>query len=159
MPKLPSQVSRTLDLVVSLTLLVAGAVLFAMTFGEQFGVPTFGGDIGPAVVPRGFLLVWMALALAATISAMRSQGRPIAALNVRQLVLVALIAAGTGYGMTKVGFVPASVPGFFLFCYVFGYRKLLPLAALSLIAPIAIWALFTFVFELLLPRSPWFNLL
>ncbi len=151
--------SRTVDLAVSLALLALGAVLFAMTFGEQFNVPTFGGDVGPAFAPRGFLLVWMALALAAAISAARSDARTLGRVRLPQLAFVVTIAAGTGLAMTAVGFVIATVPGLFLFCLAFGYRRLVPLAILSVSAPLAVWALFTFAFELLLPRSPWFNLL
>ena len=151
--------SKSIDLFVSLFFLIAAVVLFAMTFGEQFEVPTFGGDVGPAFAPRGFLLIWMALALVAVVSAARSERPAIGPLRTRQLALVALIAIGTGYGMTRIGFLFATIPGFFLFCYAFGYRKPLLLAIVSVCAPTAIWALFTFVFELLLPRSPWFNLL
>lgn len=149
--------NRTLDLAVSLTLLIVGMVMFAITFTEQFDVPTFGGDVGPAFAPRGFLIAWMALALVATISAWRSQaeaaGEPI---RKGQLAAAILIAAGTAYAMTKIGFVFATIPGFFLFCWAFGYRKPLQLAIISVAGPLVIWALFTFGFELLLPRSPWF---
>ncbi len=151
---------RVFEISVSAFLLVAAVLLFAMTFSEQFEVPTFGGDVGPAFAPRGFLLIWMVLAAAATYFAFReampAQHEPVKS---GQLLLVVAIAVGTALAMTRIGFVFATVPGFFLFCWAFGYRKWLTLSVISLIAPLTIWALFTFVFELLLPRSPWFHAL
>ncbi len=148
---------RALDFSVSLFLLIAAIFLFALTFTDQFDVPTFGGDVGPAFAPRGFLVAWMALALVATISAWRSAEEASAEpIRKGQLAAVILIAAGTALAMTRIGFVFATIPGFFLFCWAFGYRKPLQLAVISVAGPLAIWALFTYGFELLLPRSPWF---
>ncbi len=149
---------RALDICVSGFLLIAAVALFALTFTDQFDVPTFGGDVGPAFAPRGYLLVWMGLALYATIMAVRSPpekgGEPV---RFGQLFLVVAIAAGTAIAMINIGFVFAMVPGFFLFCWAFGYRKPVQLALISIAGPVAVWALFTFGFELLLPRSPWFH--
>jgi len=151
---------RLLDLCVSGFLLIASIALFAMTFTDQFDVPTFGGDVGPAFAPRGFLAVWMGLAAVATFMALRAEpsARP-EPVRLGQLSLVVVIAAGTALAMVTIGFVFAMVPGFFLFCWAFGYRKPLRLGLISLAGPLAVWALFTFGFELLLPRSPWFHIL
>ena len=151
---------RAFDISVSLFLLLASVVLFAMTFTDQFDVPTFGGDVGPAFAPRGFLIAWMVLAAFATVSAFRSgEKEQSERVRIGQLAAVIAIAAGTALAMTEIGFVFATVPGFFLFCWAFGYRKPLLLALISIGGPVAIWALFTFGFELLLPRSPWFYVL
>lgn len=152
--------NRLLDICVSGFLLLAAIALFALTFSDQFDVPTFGGDVGPAFAPRGFLLVWMGLAAVATYLAIRRKaeepGEPV---RLGQLLVVVLIAAGTGLAMINVGFVFAMVPGFFLFCWAFGYREVVQLTIISIAGPVAVWALFTFGFELLLPRSPWFHIL
>lgn len=152
--------NRLLDICVSGFLLLAAIALFALTFSDQFDVPTFGGDVGPAFAPRGFLLVWMGLAAVATYLAIRRKaeepGEPV---RLGQLLVVVLIAAGTGLAMINIGFVFAMVPGFFLFCWAFGYREVVQLTIISIAGPVAVWALFTFGFELLLPRSPWFHIL
>lgn len=152
--------NRVLDVCVSGFLLIVSIALFALTFSEQFDVPTFGGDVGPAFAPRGFLLVWMGLAAVATFLATRrtseEKGEPV---RFGQLIVVVLIAAGTGLAMINIGFVFAMVPGFFLFCWAFGYREVVQLTLISVAGPVAVWALFTFGFELLLPRSPWFHIL
>ncbi len=152
--------TRSFEAAVSAFLLAAAALLFAATFSDRFDVPTFGGDVGPAFAPRAYLIVWMCLSAISLAQAVRvtapADGE---AANLRKLLPVAAIACGTGYAMTVIGFVFATVPGFFLFCWAFGYRKPFILAFLSVAGPLLIWALFTYVFELLLPRSPWFHMI
>lgn len=149
---------RTLEITMATVLLLVGIGLFSMTFSPSFNVPTFGGDVGPAFAPRGYLTVWIALAGIVLLQAVRTEGAPISiAGNIGRLATVSAIGAATGFAMLWVGFVFAAVPGFFAFCYALGYRRLINLIVLSIVAPLAIWALFTFGFELLLPRSPWFG--
>ena len=149
--------TRILDISVSGTLLVVGSALFAMTFGDAFDVPTFGGDVGPAFAPRIFLAIWIILAGVTLIQAVRSAAPEESGINLAQMIALVAIVCATGFLITKIGFVFATIPGFAAFCWTFQYRKPVPLAALSVLAPLAVWALFTFGFELLLPRSPWFH--
>ena len=146
-----------LDISVSGALLVAGIALFSMTFGDAFDVPTFGGDVGPAFAPRIFLAIWIVLSGVTLIQVVRSGAREEPDVKPAQMIALVAIVCATGFAITKIGFVFATVPGFAAFCWTFQYRKPVPLAVLSVLAPLAIWALFTFGFELLLPRSPWFH--
>ena len=146
-----------LDISVSGILLVSGIALFAMTFGDAFDVPTFGGDVGSAFAPRVFLAIWIVLAGVTLIQAIRSSAPEAPEIKLVQIVTLVVIVCATGLAITKVGFVFATIPGFAAFCWTFQYRKPVPLTALAVLAPLAIWALFTFGFELLLPRSPWFH--
>lgn len=149
---------RALDITIAGGLLLAGMGLFVMTFSPSFDVPTFGGDVGPAFAPRGYLLVWIALAAITLVQALRSQSEPSEDPgNLPRLIITAAIGAVTGFAMLHIGFVLAAIPGFFAFCYALGYRRLAVLAIISIGVPLAIWVLFTFGFELLLPRSPWFG--
>ena len=149
---------RKLELTLAASLLLAGIGLLSATFSPAFDVPTFRGDVGPAFAPRGFLAVWMVLAAIAAFNAIRSPGKAaLEALHAGQLAGVVAVTLAAGFAMVQIGFVFAMVPGFFLFCWCFGYRKVVTLAIVSLAAPLAIWALFTFGFELPLPHSPWFH--
>ena len=149
--------ARLLDISVSAVLLLLGAAFFVVTFGDDFDVPTFGGDVGPAFAPRLFLGAWMVFSGIALVQAIRSRPGAPADVRVVQIVLVVAIAVLTGFAMTRIGFVFATVPGVALFCWAFQYRRPVHVAVFSVAAPLAIWALFTFGFELLLPRSPWFH--
>ncbi len=140
------------------SLLLMGIGLLAMTLQPAFDVPTFGGDVGPAFAPRGYLVAWIGLSLVVLIQAARTKGTPLASYgDISRLCAVVAIGVATGIAMLWVGFVIAAVPGFFAFTYALGYRRIGMLAILSLSLPLTIWLLFTFGFELLLPRSPWFG--
>ncbi|MDE2789923.1 MAG: tripartite tricarboxylate transporter TctB family protein [Paracoccaceae bacterium] len=150
--------TRRLDFIISAALAAIAVGLFGTTFSESFDVPTFGGDAGPAFAPRGFLIVWFAMAVASAVGALRSTGdQPADRPDPGRLATVMAVAVLTGAGVVTLGFVFAAIPGFFLFCAAYGYRNWLVLAVLSVAGPLAIWALFTFGFELPLPRSPWFH--
>ena len=154
---------RFLDRVVSVILLVIPVVLFGVTFSDDFDVFTFGGDVGPAFAPRVYFVVWFGLALAACRFAFQpaedGAGEAPEIFDLRQLFYVMAIAIATSYGMITIGFVFATIPGFFMFCWAFGYRKIVPLAIISVAGPLAIWAIFTFGFQLILPKSPWFHMM
>ena len=148
---------RTLEITISGTLLLIGIALFAMTFSSAFDVPTFGGDVGPAFAPRGYLAVWIVLSLTAVLQATRSEDKPLSAFgDIRRLVNVTAVGLTTGFAMLWLGFVFAAIPGLFAFAWMLGYRKLPVLLVVSICVPLAIWYLFVFGFELLLPSSPWF---
>lgn len=151
---------RLLDLIVSGLLLLAGILLFAMTFSSDFDVMTFGGDVGPAFAPRLFLVPWIILAAATVVQAERAEPTIASSsedMKVGQMLAAVAIVLTTAFAITKIGFVFAMIPGMFLFCIAIGYRNLPVLISVVLISVPGLWALFTFVFELLLPRSPWFN--
>ena len=145
------------DITVSGLLLVAGAGFLSMTFSATFDVRTFGGDVGPAFAPRLFLSVWVLLAALATVAAVRRSAPEANDLRYGQLIAAVVVATLTAFAMTRVGFLLSMVPGLVAFCMCFGYRRILPLLAVGIGAPLTVWALFTFGFELLLPRSPWFH--
>ncbi|SLN13059.1 tripartite tricarboxylate transporter TctB family protein [Pseudooctadecabacter jejudonensis] len=147
---------KTLDIVLASAFLLAGLGLLSMTFGEAFDIRTFGGDVGPAFAPRLFLAAWSVFAAVALMSALRSTPGDMDRINMTQFLTVIVIATVTALAMTRIGFVFAAVPGLAAFCWAFGYRRIGVLAIISVTVPVSIWALFTFGFELLLPRSPWF---
>ena len=75
-----------------------------------------------------------------------------------RLLIIALITIGTAVAMLYIGFVLAAIPGYFLFCWAFGYRKPIPLLIISVVSVLATWIIFNNVLELILPHSPWFTL-
>ena len=147
---------KTLDIILASAFLIAGLGLLSITFGDSFDVRTFGGDVGPAFAPRLFLAAWSIFAAVTLVQAVASEPGDLGDIRVRQFLKVVIIATVTALAMTRIGFVLAAVPGLAAFCWAFGYRKAGMLAIISIAVPIGIWALFTFGFELLLPRSPWF---
>jgi len=149
-------VSRVLDISVSAVLLAIGVAFMAHTYSGAFDTFTFGGDVGPAFAPRLFLTAWITFAALALIKAIRSGAPEPLNINLTQLLSVAAVLCLTAYAITKVGFVFATIPGLAAFLWAIGYRKPVVVVLISILGPVVIWALFTFGFELLLPRSPWF---
>lgn len=150
---------RMIDVLISGGLLVAGVTLFASTFGESFEVRTFGGDVGPAFAPRIFLGAWIIFAALALGQAHRSTAERTETIRKGQLALILVISALTALAMIRIGFLLAMAPGMAAFILALGYRNPLPVLLASVLGPVVVWALFTFVFELYLPRSPWFHLI
>lgn len=140
-------------------LFLIGATLFASTFsGEYDQGELFPGEVSTVFVPRIFLVAWMLFSALMIIERWASKSRfhwP--AVDWPSLGIACALAALIGVAMLNVGFVLALVPGVFLFAWARGYRKLGVLAATSLLLPAAVWILFIDVFELALPRSPWFE--
>lgn len=145
---------KTLDIILASAFLLAGLGLLSMTFGDNFNVRTFGGDVGPAFAPRLFLVAWSAFAAVTLVQALAATPDDLGEIRIAQFLMVIVIAVLTALAMTRIGFVFAAVPGLAAFCRAFGYRKIATLMLISIAVPIGIWALFTFAFELLLPRSP-----
>ncbi|MDA4848363.1 tripartite tricarboxylate transporter TctB family protein [Hoeflea poritis] len=148
---------RALDLTISAVFFATSILFLVLTYSSDFDVPTFGGDVGPAFAPRGYLIIAIVLSAIVFFNAMRSEDTGPVGQHIGRMVLVSSIGAVTGLAMLYVGFVFAAIPGFFCFCYAFGYRRIAILLVLSIAAPLLIWWIFTFGFELWLPRSPWFG--
>ncbi|WP_419908932.1 tripartite tricarboxylate transporter TctB family protein [Hoeflea sp.] len=148
---------RTLDLTISAVFFATSIVFLVLTFSDDFDVPTFGGDVGPAFAPRGYLIIAIILSAIVFFNGLRSEVTEEVGQHLGRMVLVTAIGFVTGLAMLYVGFVFAAIPGFFCFCYAFGYRRMGILLVLSIAAPLLIWWIFTFGFELWLPRSPWFG--
>ena len=148
---------RALDLTLSAVFFATSIIFLVLTFSDNFDVPTFGGDVGPAFAPRGYLIIAIILSAIVFFNGLSSEESEGVGQHLGRMVLVSAIGFVTGLAMLYVGFVFAAIPGFFCFCYAFGYRRIGILLVLSVAAPLLIWWIFTFGFELWLPRSPWFG--
>lgn len=148
---------RALDLTISAVFFATSIVFLVLTFSDDFDVPTFGGDVGPAFAPRGYLTIAIILSAIVFFNGLREEASDVVGQHLGRMVLVSTIGCLTGMAMLYIGFVFAAIPGFFCFCYAFGYRRIGVLITISIVAPLLIWWAFTFGFELWLPRSPWFG--
>ncbi|MEM7023707.1 MAG: tripartite tricarboxylate transporter TctB family protein [Pseudomonadota bacterium] len=141
-------------------LVIFAALMFASTFSSEYDVPSFGGDVSTVFVPRIYLVILLLLSVLALCTKDTTPPSEVETrASDRRLITVVAIAAATGFAMLYVGFVIATIPGFFLFCFAFGYRKLAWLVLFSILAPLVVWFLFNDLLELPLPRSPWFTVI
>ena len=139
-------------------LFTLAALLFASTFASDYAVEAMFGDVSTVFVPRLFLAAWMVFAAFVFVSGFTKpeiKGLPEVAWP--RLAAVAGVAVVTGVGMLQVGFLLSTIPGFFAFTWLYGYRRPVPLVVVSILLPLAIWLLFVEVFQLPLPQSSWFE--
>lgn len=145
--------------VYGLMLVLSAGALFVSTFSATYdlGEP-YGGDVTTVFVPRVFLILWMIFAVLMVVEEV-VRGRAKLRLNVdwTPLGLACLAAIVIAAAMLQFGFVLALVPGFFVFTWLLGYRRPVPLAIVSIAMPAVVWGVFIHFFELSLPQSPWFD--
>lgn len=151
---------KVLDKTTSIVLLLVGIGLFISTFSEVYNIEPFMGDVGTVFMPRVYFVIWIALSIVLLFQSLRSSDdeEPDQVFSFSRLCIIMLVSGATAVAILKYGFVLGMIPGFFIFCWQFGYRKPFTLAAFSIAGTVIIWVLFNNVFELPLPRSPWFNL-
>lgn len=151
---------KVLDKTTSIVLLLLGIGLFLSTFSEAYDIEPFMGDVGTVFMPRVYFVIWIGLSITLLVQSFRrvDESDSDQAFSFSRLITIMLVSGATAVAILKFGFVLGMVPGFFIFCWLFGYRKPVTLAIFSIAGTVIIWVLFNNVFELPLPRSPWFNL-
>ncbi len=139
-------------------LFLVAALIFATTFSEQYASEPLGGDVSTVFMPRIFLLAWMFFAVLIFFMDEKGDGkRTFPRVDWRRLGAISLVSLIIAIAMLNAGFLIATIPGLWVFTWIFGYRKPVPLTVLSIVLPIAVWFLFSDVFLLPLPSSPWFE--
>lgn len=152
---------KALDRTTIIVLLLLGIALFAATFSSEYDIEPFWGDVSTVFVPRVYFVIWIALSLIflyQTTGKGTEEEQSQQSISFKRLGIIMVIAAATAIAILKLGFMIGMVPGFFLFCWAFGYHKPISLTCISIVGSTTVWLLFNNVFELPLPRSPWFTL-
>lgn len=146
------------DRIYGAALFLAAALLFLTTYSAEYQQGGQFGDVSTVFVPRIFLIAWMLFAAIQCIGGFfREDAEAYPAVQWGKLGAVSAVAVLAAFAMLGAGFLIATIPGFFLFTWAFGYRRPVILAILSIVFPIGIWLLFIHVFKLPLPHSPWFD--
>ena len=152
---------RNIYIVMTALLLVAVGLIIS-TYSSEYDFEAFGGDVGAVLVPRVYLILWLLLSTLSILSVVKSKAGSLESadtMSVSRLSSVIIISIATASGMISVGFVIAMIPGFFLFCLAFGYRKPFTLILISILGSSLTWIIFDNLLELPLPHSPWFTLI
>lgn len=149
----------TYDRIVFAVIALAAVALFGSTFSPDYDIPSFGGDVSTVFTPRIFLALIFLLAVFLMIAGKPSSDREpgLSKTEVTKLLAVATVSLVVAFALPSAGFVAAASPGMFLFCLIFGYRRLPTLILTSLIGPFAVWYLFSRLLELPLPETNWIS--
>lgn len=149
----------TFDRSVFALIALAAAGLFGSTFSADYDVPSFGGDVSTVFTPRIFIALIFLLSVFLLITR-KAAGAPrehVSRREVTKLLGVAAVSLAVAFALPEAGFVATASPGMFLFCLLFGYRRLPVLVLNSLIGPFAVWYLFSRLLELPLPETNWIS--
>lgn len=147
----------SMDAVYGAVLLVIGALLMVSTFDPRYQGFGIGSDLAPTFFPRILLGLWLALAAIILVRGLRSTGGDWPRqMTVRCAGVIGVVLACT-WAMTVVGFLFAMIPCFMIVSVLLGYRRPLPILVLGVLVPVLTWFVFTTLIEVLLPTSPWFD--
>ena len=124
---------------------LAAAVMFVHTFSDRYDIGMLFGDVSTVFFPRIILGLIMLLAAALAGKGLRAgANRVLVTVDLRRTALAFLIAAATTAGMWWLGFLLATPFGLIALGLVLGYRKPLPLLAVSIAGPAIVWIVLVF---------------
>ena len=145
--------------VVGLLILLATAYLFFHTFDEVYQTSILTAGRGPVFFPR---IILGAMALFSLIVIFEGLGAENDRLGLNALLVVLAATVVTGgyiFSITWAGFVLPTMLFTFLLPFILGYRNWLIGLMVALIYTVAVWYIFEMVFLIILPSSPWFELI
>ena len=145
--------------VVGLLILLATAYLFFHTFDEVYQTSILTAGRGPVFFPRIILGAMALFSLIVIFEGLGAENDRLG-LNALLVVLAAIVVTG-GYifSITWAGFVLPTMLFTFLLPFILGYRNWLIGLMVALIYTVAVWYIFEMVFLIILPSSPWFELI
>jgi putative tricarboxylic transport membrane protein len=119
------------------------------------------GDYGfsPVFLPLILIYLWLLLSvliLLRGLAVRKNQAATGFVVVLYRPVIGFVLTAAYAFLMPQIGFFSSSVMYAFLFMVILGYRRLIPLVGVSLIFPLLMWYVFTFLLNVPLPVSPWF---
>lgn len=140
-------------------ILLATAYLFFHTFDEAYQTSILTAGRGPVFFPRIILGAMGLLSLIVIAEGLSEENEPLG-LNALLVTLSAIIVTG-GYifSINWAGFVLPTMLFTFLLPFILGYRNWLISLAIAVIYTVAVWYIFEKVFLIILPSSPWFELI
>jgi len=137
---------------VLLTMLIVAGALFATTFGTEYRL--LGAVQSPVYFPRIILGIMIFLILIAVLQDIRKQEVVDPVEKWGALIVFVLATVIYANGITRIGFMLASVPFSMLGLWVFGIRHPLAIVAYTIAVPGSIVLLFNHILKLPLPTSP-----
>lgn len=149
----------------SLATLIGGLILlttgylFYHTFEPAYQTSILTAGRGPVFFPRIVLGAMLVTSCVVMIEGLYET----ASIPTMRVALVALVAIGlTGayiFSIERAGFVIPTLLFTFLLPFVLGYRNWLIVTVIAVIYTLAVWYIFEKIFLIILPSSPWFEVI
>ena len=139
----------------SIIILLGIAMLLETTKAQYTGMGE-GFGTGPAFFPRILMGAFIVTGFIILLSGIRQKGKILESINKRKLSIFILITSVLFFSVPRLGFLFSAFPFLMVAMWVMGFRKKRWIVAISLVFSLCSWYLFNFVFEIILPTSPWF---
>ncbi len=143
-------------LLVGLAFAAATVALGLHSFSDIYETAYQTAGRGPVFFPRILLSAMLLLSLLVVLDGLRQKPLQLPARETRTVLAAIAVTALYVFSITAIGFLLATVVFLFLLPLILGYRRLVILAPFSLGYAIGTWYLFEEVFQIILPKSPWF---
>ena len=147
----------TQDILFGAVMLAIAAFFWWESGAARYQTAMVGHSFGPAFYPRILLVLWLLLAGLLVARGAVRRGEPVAAQAWRPLAGFVAITGAYIWLVTAIGFLFSSVLLCLASTIYLGYRRPVPVVAVSLGVPLLLWYLFVFVIRMPLPASPWFD--
>lgn len=120
------------------------------------------GDYGfsPVFFPTILIYLWLTLSVLILLKGLATRSRQDQAkseISFSRPLIGFLLTGAYAYLMPLLGFTAASILYSASFMLILGYRRAMPVLLVSLLFPILMWYVFTFLLNVSLPVSPWFD--
>ncbi|MCI2400972.1 tripartite tricarboxylate transporter TctB family protein [Aliiroseovarius subalbicans] len=140
-------------------ILLITAFLFSHTFDEAYQTSLLTAGRGPVFYPR---IVLGAMGLFSVIVIAEGFAEETDAITGRGVLIALVAVALTGayiFSIEQAGFVIPTLFFTFLLPFVLGYRNVPIVLVISVTYTFAVWYVFEKLFLIILPSSPWFEVI
>ena len=133
-----------------------GIAMLLETTKTQYAGMGEGIGTGPAFFPRILMGAFIVTGMLTILNGIRQKGDFLPSINRRKVFIFILITSVLFFSVSHLGFLFSAFPFLMIAMWVMGFRKKILIAFISLVFSLCSWYLFNFVFEIILPTSPWF---
>ncbi|MEQ8323025.1 MAG: tripartite tricarboxylate transporter TctB family protein [Rhodospirillales bacterium] len=150
--------SRLRDILFSSFMLGVNLLLWRQSLKPEYAdIQAQDYGFSPNFFPQILLSIWAVICVVLIVRALliedTKQPAPLWGRLLSAFILTGVYVLLVG----QIGFLLASIPFAGAFMLLFGYRKPIVIAAVTVIFPIATWWIFTEILKIYLPISPWFT--
>ena len=146
----------TANIIAGSFIILFGTLLLLETTSSQYATEGEGIGTGPAFFPQVLLLVILFTGIVTLINGVKIRGAALPQINKKRLVTIVILTAVLFFSFSQLGFLFSAFPFLVLAMWRMGLKNKSLLLVIPFLVSVGCWYFFNFVFEILLPTSPWF---
>ena len=146
----------TSNIISGSVIILVGILLLLETTKPQYAGMPGGIGTGPAFFPRVLMCGFIITGMLTIINGLKHKGAKLPPINKIHLLLFISLTAAFFIAVPHFGFLLTAFPFLVTAMLLMGFRKKAVIMVIALCVSVISWYLFNFVFEIILPVSPWF---